>query len=147
MGTPFFLKKRFGVGYRLVCVKTDTCDPQKVTELLSVHIPDIHIETDIGSELTYLLKENYISSFKNVLEDFENNSKDLGISSFGVTLTTLEEVFLKVMQEDEKSSETTASTEIVTSGNSITNLTEETCESIYSKNVFEVSRISFHSFT
>uniref|UniRef100_A0A336L4T4 CSON004232 protein n=1 Tax=Culicoides sonorensis TaxID=179676 RepID=A0A336L4T4_CULSO len=105
MGSPFFLKKKFGVGYRLVCVKTESCNPQKVTELLSSHIPDIYIETDIGSELTYLLKESYISQFKELLEDFENNSKDLGISSFGVTLTTLEEVFLKVMHDDEHASE------------------------------------------
>uniref|UniRef100_A0A336MK43 CSON001010 protein n=1 Tax=Culicoides sonorensis TaxID=179676 RepID=A0A336MK43_CULSO len=105
MGSPFFLKKKFGVGYRLVCVKTESCNPQKVTELLSSHIPDIYIETDIGSELTYLLKESYISQFKELLEDFENNSKDLGISSFGVTLTTLEEVFLKVMHDDEHESE------------------------------------------
>lgn len=128
MGTPFFLKKRFGVGYKLVCVKTDHCDPQKVTELLSTHIPDIQIETDIGSELTYLLKESYIPQFKDLLEDFENNSNELGISSFGVTLTTLEEVFLKVMQEDEKRMEADATPEIANSGNSITNLTVESCK-------------------
>lgn len=128
MGTPFFLKKRFSVGYRLICVKTDHCDPQSVTELLSAHIPDIHIETDVGSELTYLLKESYIPMFKELLEDFENNSNELGISSFGVTLTTLEEVFLKVMQEDEKRVDATTATDIGNSGHSIADLTEETCK-------------------
>lgn len=127
MGTPFFLKSRFSVGYRLVCVKTDHCNPQSVTELLSVHIPDIRIETDIGSELTYLLKESYIPQFKELFEDFENNSTELGISSFGVTLTTLEEVFLKVMQDDEKRIEAmTTVTDVANSGYSITGLTEET---------------------
>lgn len=94
-GSPFFLKKKFGVGYRLICVKEDGCTPQKVTDFLGNHIPDIHIETDIGTELTYMLKENYISKFKSLLEDFENHSSILNISSYGVSLTTMEEVFLK----------------------------------------------------
>lgn len=48
VGTSFFLKKKFGVGYRLVCVKGTGCDPVFVTKTLSKYIPDIKIETDIG---------------------------------------------------------------------------------------------------
>lgn len=95
VGSSFFLKKKFGVGYRLVCVKASGCDPNQLTDALSKYIPDIQIETNIGSELTYILKESYIKLFKTIFADLETKSNELKISSFGVSLTTLEEVFLK----------------------------------------------------
>lgn len=48
VGSSFFLKKRFGVGYRLTCVKKPTCNPHAVTQFLSKYIPEIEIETNIG---------------------------------------------------------------------------------------------------
>jgi ATP-binding cassette subfamily A (ABC1) protein 3 len=110
IGSSFFLKKKFGVGYRLVCVKAPGCDPSQLTNLLEKYIPGIQIETNIGSELTYVLKEEFINQFKDIFADLENQSEKLKISSFGVSLTTLEEVFLKVgsdslqaVNEDESS--------------------------------------------
>lgn len=95
VGSSFYLKKKFGVGYRLVCVKAAGCDEHKVSSLLSEYIPGISIETNIGSELTYVLKEKYVSKFKTIFADLEQKSDQLKIDSFGVSLTTMEEVFLK----------------------------------------------------
>lgn len=96
VGSSFFLKKKFGVGYRLVCVKAALgCDPNQVTKLLSHYIPEITVETNIGSELTYLLREEYVHQFRTIFADLETKSAELNITSFGVSLTTLEEVFLK----------------------------------------------------
>jgi ATP-binding cassette, subfamily A (ABC1), member 3 len=95
VGSPFFLKKKFGVGYRLVCVKTKGCNPQNLTQVLSRFIPGIQVETNIGSELTYVLNESYVKMFQTIFAELENKSDSLLISSFGVSLTTLEEVFLK----------------------------------------------------
>lgn len=95
VGSSFFLKKKFGVGYRLVCVKAPRCDPNQITNLLSNYIPEISIETNVGSELTYVLKEEYVRDFKTIFKEFENKSDELKIDSFGVSLTTMEEVFLK----------------------------------------------------
>lgn len=95
VGSSFFLKKKFGVGYRLVCVKATGCDTNQITTLLSKYIPGMAIETNIGSELTYVLKEDYISQFRTIFADLETKSVELKIDSFGVSLTTMEEVFLK----------------------------------------------------
>lgn len=96
VGSPFFLKKRYGVGYRLVCVKGSRCDIYGFTNnVLGKHIPDIKVETDIGTELSYILRDEYTSSFRSVLKDVEDKSAQYGITSYGVSLTTLEEVFLK----------------------------------------------------
>ncbi|KAJ6635436.1 Phospholipid-transporting ATPase ABCA3 [Pseudolycoriella hygida] len=96
VGSSFFLKKKFGVGYRLICEKDVGCDTNRVTHLLSKYIPDITAETDIGTELTYVLKEDYVSQFRTIFADLEASSVDLNVTSFGVSLTTMEEVFLKV---------------------------------------------------
>lgn len=98
VGSPFFLKKRFGVGYRLVCVKAPYCQPENLTNLLANHIPDIRIETDIGTELSYVLNEQYSSKFRTIFEDVEKNTNQCGILSYGVSLTTMEEVFLVCWQ-------------------------------------------------
>ncbi|XP_055602217.1 phospholipid-transporting ATPase ABCA3-like [Uranotaenia lowii] len=95
VGSPFFLKKTFGVGYRLICVKATNCDKAKLMGILTKYIPDIRIETDIGSELSFVLKESYIQVFREMLEDLESSMEACGITSYGISLTTMEEVFLK----------------------------------------------------
>ncbi|XP_055298016.1 phospholipid-transporting ATPase ABCA3-like isoform X5 [Sitodiplosis mosellana] len=95
-GTSFFLKKRFGTGYRLVCVKNGDCNANAVTNLLREYIPGIEVQEDIASELAYALPDEYVDKFERMFEKLENNQTDLKLGSFGVSLTTLEEVFLKV---------------------------------------------------
>ena len=36
-----------------------------------------------------------------LFDDFEKNGEKLGVKSFGVSMTTLEEVFLKIGEEEE----------------------------------------------
>lgn len=95
-GTSFFLKKRFGTGYRLVCVKNDNCNTATVTNVLREFIPNIEVQEDIASELAYALPDEYVDKFEEMFERLEECQEDLHLGSFGVSLTTLEEVFLKV---------------------------------------------------
>lgn len=95
-GSAYFLKKKFGVGYHLICVKQDQCNTAKITELLQKFIAQIIIETDVGTELSYLLPSSSVHLFESMFEELENKMKDLRIDSYGVSLTTLEEVFMKV---------------------------------------------------
>lgn len=95
-GTSFFLKKRFGTGYRLVCVKHEGCDTNNVTNVLREYIPGIQVQEDIASELAYELPEEYVDRFQDMFVKLEEKQGSLKLGSFGVSLTTLEEVFLKV---------------------------------------------------
>ncbi|RZC40676.1 ATP-binding cassette sub-family A member 3-like, partial [Asbolus verrucosus] len=95
-GSSFFLKKKYGAGYHLIMDKSPLCQSSKVTDVLKKHIPNIQIHGNVGSELTYLLAENQSSVFEEMLQDLEENSEHLGIRSYGISLTTLEEVFMKV---------------------------------------------------
>lgn len=94
-GSAFFLKKQFQVGYNLIFVKEVGCDFTIVTNLLRKYLPNINIATEIGTELSYHLPDGDNSFFKQMLEELENNLQKLRLSSFGVSLTTLEDVFHK----------------------------------------------------
>jgi ATP-binding cassette, subfamily A (ABC1), member 3 len=96
VGSSFFLKKKFGVGYRLVCVKEAGCVTADVTSLLKKYIPDAAIKTNIGSELSYQLKDENVGVFQEMLEELEANSQNLKLLNYGISLTTMEEVFMKV---------------------------------------------------
>lgn len=95
-GTPFFLKKRFGTGYNLICVKNEDCNTKKVTKFIGRFLSNIQPESDIGSELSYALPHEFVAQFENMFRNLEKQQKSLNLSSFGVALTTLEEVFMKV---------------------------------------------------
>ncbi|XP_058456304.1 phospholipid-transporting ATPase ABCA3-like [Malaya genurostris] len=95
-GSSFFLKKRFGVGYRLICVKGENCCAEDLKVFLRKYIPDIDVDTDIGTELSFILNEEYTEHFQHMLKDLEENTEGLNIRNYGISLTTMEEVFLKV---------------------------------------------------
>jgi ATP-binding cassette, subfamily A (ABC1), member 3 len=93
VGSPHSLKSQFGVGYRLVCTKKPSCDVEKVTNLLRKYICNIEVASNIGTELSYTLEKSNESVFPEMLSDLESNSKFLDIDCFGISSTTLEEVF------------------------------------------------------
>ncbi|KAJ6638915.1 Phospholipid-transporting ATPase ABCA3, partial [Pseudolycoriella hygida] len=96
-GTPFFLKKRFESGYRLICEKNDVCDPSNVTGLLQQFIPQIGIKSENARELVYILPVANVNTFEAMFEQLEEKQQELNLSSFGVSLTPLEEIFFKVL--------------------------------------------------
>ncbi|XP_077296644.1 phospholipid-transporting ATPase ABCA3-like [Arctopsyche grandis] len=102
VGSPFYLKKKLGIGYRLTAARKTSLDGSynapagPVTNLLKTHIPVIKLYTDIGSELSYILPEDQSGNFEPMLIDLENRQVELGLVSFGISATTLEEVFMRV---------------------------------------------------
>lgn len=100
-GSSFFLKKRYGAGYLLVVVKGPRCDSLAVTALLRRHLPDISPTQDVGSELSYQLDESQSSLFEPMLRELEEARAKLDVLSYGVSLTTMEEVFMKAGKDQE----------------------------------------------
>ncbi|XP_052780875.1 phospholipid-transporting ATPase ABCA3-like isoform X2 [Mya arenaria] len=106
-GTSMFLKKLYGAGYHMVMVKGAQCNVQKLTELVQAHISGATLESQISAEVSYLLPFNESRKFEALFQEVEGKMKELGVNSFGVSATTMEEVFLKVGEgvadEDEAS--------------------------------------------
>ncbi|XP_022107295.1 ATP-binding cassette sub-family A member 3-like isoform X2 [Acanthaster planci] len=101
-GTSLFLKNRFGVGYHLTLVRNQTCAIDSVKAVVSKHVRQAELEGNVGNELDFVLPREDSASFKNLFLELEGSRQTLGIDSFGVSITTMEEVFMKAgeMAED-----------------------------------------------
>ncbi|KAL4693465.1 hypothetical protein H8957_002629 [Semnopithecus entellus] len=104
-GSSIFLKKIYGVGYRIVMVKTPDCNVEEVLKLIHYYIPTATLENDVGTELSFILPKNYAHSFEALFTALEQEQENLGISSVGASVTTMEEVFFKVGYTEESQTE------------------------------------------
>ncbi|ELW62507.1 ATP-binding cassette sub-family A member 3 [Tupaia chinensis] len=95
-GSSVFLKKKYGVGYHLVMVKEPDCDIDEVTQIIHHHIPTATLESNVAAELSFLLPREYTDRFEAMFTELEERQEKLGIAGFGVSITTMEEVFLRV---------------------------------------------------
>lgn len=48
VGTPYFLKKHYGIGYKMTIVKADNCDVGEITRFFKSYVPDVKENTNIG---------------------------------------------------------------------------------------------------
>ena len=87
---------RYGIGYHLTVVKENLCDSSKIEQLIKSLVPKAEQVTDVGADLSYILPSSATPSFPELFDRLETERKALGIVSFGVSVTTMEEVFMKV---------------------------------------------------
>ncbi|XP_051809988.1 LOW QUALITY PROTEIN: phospholipid-transporting ATPase ABCA1b [Acanthochromis polyacanthus] len=77
-------------------------DVSLVSGLILRHVPAARLVEDLGHELTYVLPYSAAKdgAFVELFRDLDVKLPDLGISSYGVSDTTLEEIFLKVAEDN-----------------------------------------------
>uniref|UniRef100_A0A8D3C3Q5 P-type phospholipid transporter n=1 Tax=Scophthalmus maximus TaxID=52904 RepID=A0A8D3C3Q5_SCOMX len=121
VGSSLYLKNQLGTGYYLTLVKkepepslsscrnssstvsfTKKAAPVGESLLILRHVPAARLVEDQGHELTYVLPYNAAKdgAFVALFKDLDVKLPDLGISSYGVSDTTLEEIFLKVAEDN-----------------------------------------------
>lgn len=83
VGSSFFLKKRFGSGYKLICVKKPNCDVNVILRTLQKYAEDAQIESDNQTEVIFLLSEDHVSKFHEAFKEIEDECETMKISSFG----------------------------------------------------------------
>ena len=97
LGTPLFLKNRYGVGYNLTLEKKDKSANKEIEPYLKEQLGDeVRALSEIGKEITFQIPTECKIHFKSFFDQFDANIHNLGISSYGISITTLEEVFLAV---------------------------------------------------
>ncbi|KAI1884433.1 hypothetical protein AGOR_G00226350 [Albula goreensis] len=95
-GSPLFLKSKYGAGYHMVIVKDALCNVSEITRLVHMYVPNATLESSAGAELSYILPKESTSRFELLFAELEMNREELGIASYGASVTTMEEVFLRV---------------------------------------------------
>lgn len=66
-----------------------------ITIVINKFIPKAKLKSINGSDLTYLLPNEDKGEFHELLLNLENNRDSLGISNISISITTLEDVFLR----------------------------------------------------
>ncbi|XP_023569656.1 ATP-binding cassette sub-family A member 9 isoform X4 [Octodon degus] len=94
-GSSLFLKKRWGIGYHLSLHLNETCDRGSITSLVKQHIPDAKLTAQSEEKLVYVLPLERTNKFPDLYRDLDG-CPNRGIENYGVSMTTLNEVFLKL---------------------------------------------------
>lgn len=124
-GSPLFLKGAYGDGYRLTlvkqpaepgtsqepglasspsgCPRLSSCSEPQVSQFIRKHVASSLLVSDTSTELSYILPSEAVKkgAFERLFQQLEHSLDALHLSSFGLMDTTLEEVFLKVSEEDQ----------------------------------------------
>lgn len=90
-----FLLIFLGAGYHMTVVKDPSCDVMRVTEVIQSYVPLAEMENNVGAELSYILPHESSGKFEEMFSDLEENKNKYGITSYGASVTTMEEVFLR----------------------------------------------------
>jgi len=76
--------------------EAEVCNVNGVMQLISKHIPEQKLLSNVGAEMTFQLPQSSSHNFQPLLAEMDSKLGDLGVETYGLSVTTLEEVFLKV---------------------------------------------------
>ncbi|XP_008584839.1 PREDICTED: ATP-binding cassette sub-family A member 5 [Galeopterus variegatus] len=100
VGSSIFLKSKWGIGYRLSMYIDRYCATESLALLVKQHIPGATLLQQNDQQLVYSLPFKDMDKFSGLFSALDTHS-NLGVISYGVSMTTLEDVFLKLEVEAE----------------------------------------------
>ncbi|TNN77398.1 ATP-binding cassette sub-family A member 12 [Liparis tanakae] len=104
-GSPFYLKDKLGQGYKLTLTKkmenlgSERIDNAELKVFIQAHVPEARLKEALGSDLVYTLPpftSSNASSYRSLLTALDSNLDALQLGGYGISDTTLEEVFLQL---------------------------------------------------
>ncbi|XP_034059961.1 ATP-binding cassette sub-family A member 12 [Gymnodraco acuticeps] len=104
-GSPFHLKDKLGQGYKLTLTKkaqnpeSEPIDNADLKVFIQAHVPEARMKEAQGGDLVYSLppfKSSNASSYRSLLTALDANLDALQLGGYGISDTTLEEVFLQL---------------------------------------------------
>uniref|UniRef100_A0A914WE89 ABC transporter domain-containing protein n=1 Tax=Plectus sambesii TaxID=2011161 RepID=A0A914WE89_9BILA len=100
LGTPLFLKNLYGAGYHITAAFMDASKvangKEDILSILKSQCASAQLQATAGSEATFLISTIERPKFPALFAQLERAKDKLGVEAFGVSVTTMEEVFLKV---------------------------------------------------
>ena len=114
-GTPDFLKSQIGqcslfslvtfhcdaarlvadFEYRVFMDKHEKCENDRVLALVRQHVPDVVVERQSAAELVLGVRRNQSKQIGHLIRALDAQSEQIGVDSYGLSMTSIEEVFLK----------------------------------------------------
>ncbi|XP_034242493.1 phospholipid-transporting ATPase ABCA1-like isoform X2 [Thrips palmi] len=106
-GSSVFLKGRFGSGYYLTVEwRQDGNDvankAARLRQMVTETVASAQVVQEVPSESVFVLRDRHdVEAITTVLEKMDKSKDGLGIESYGISDTSLEEIFLKVVEDKE----------------------------------------------
>lgn len=91
------LKNKYGEGYR-ISVVTDKEESEKIKKIITDFLPSATLEDDAAGALIYKFPASSLEKIPKFVDWLETNKEGL-VKSWGISQSTLEEVFLKLIRE------------------------------------------------
>ena len=109
LGKPLFLIEKFGKYMNVTLRKEDGAINDDICQFVKNIAPEVKLESLSEEILVRIEKSNFNNDYKNnneisinkFFEELDSHLKVLKIKSYSVSMPTLEDVFLNVVQEDE----------------------------------------------
>lgn len=96
-GSSMFLKKKYGIGYNLVVIMQDQITSlEKIKRFVVERIDGAEVSLTAGEEVEFRLPFSASPKFKAMFNEMDSSTSELGVKSYGVSVTTLEDVFIRV---------------------------------------------------
>ncbi|KAJ2995297.1 hypothetical protein HDV02_000900 [Globomyces sp. JEL0801] len=105
LGTSLFLKKRFGTGYLLKIERSSTTEDQTIVSFIQQYFPSCVIESQNDYQLIIQLNKSpiklaFTSLYRGLEESMTKGDLKNIIKTFSLNSTTLEQVFLKLKDDE-----------------------------------------------
>lgn len=105
LGDSLFLKNKFGVGYYLTLVKEQNADSPQHTQMIENFvkgfIPEAKLARKIAAEMSFQIPMASAQVFHEFFEALDAQKEELSIKTYAISVTTLEEVFIRVARGDD----------------------------------------------
>ena len=72
----------------------------KIESFIKTMVPEAALLSDVSAEIAFQLPISAAPKFKDLFEGLDSRLKDFNIQTYGISITTLEEVFLKIAEGD-----------------------------------------------
>lgn len=106
LGSSLFLKNRYGVGYNITMVKKEKTENNLIMPYFQKHLgAEIKDKNEVSSEFTIKIPTSLSSKFQEFFVMLDRDLDSIGVRSYGISVTTLEEVFLAVGHGDDITSQ------------------------------------------
>ena len=106
IGSPLFLKNRYGAGYDLALTRDNDvgsgCDDDAVLSFVQRHVPSASIKATQGGgggDMHVQLPFGHEAAFPDLFTDLDSSLGQLAVKGYGVAVTTLEQVFLRITED------------------------------------------------
>ena len=96
------MKKKYGLGYVISVLKERNGNSnEEMIELINKTIPGAHVLSNVSSEVKVRLPYSKTNEFPLLFKELDKNRLKYEIKGYGISSTTLEEVFLKINENSE----------------------------------------------